>query len=210
MARSILFLRTFKILSLLIVWSRLLCVSEGFAQNYHEIPGKDLVSISDSGRNIRAHVYSGEENVIASILRTYGWVKGGSLFYTQGGYSGRLLDGAFYEFYPNRNLMLEGKYIKGLKDGRWSFWSEKGKLSEIQTWRSGVKHGLYIKNDSLGNLFFKANYKRGSLNGRATQRDSSGRIIKIYFRNSVIIKNRSFSMFKKAKKKLKDFFNRIF
>ena len=42
-----------------------------------------------------------------------------TILVTQGGYNGRLLNGDFRVFYPNKNLKENGNYQFGLKEGTW-------------------------------------------------------------------------------------------
>jgi len=81
--------------------------------------------------------------------RFYYWYSGNAIHSTQGGFSGRLLNGLYAEYYLNKNLKEQGIFKKGLKDGVWKKWNENGTLSNTTTW----KNGLEVQPDNLP--FFK-------------------------------------------------------
>jgi len=158
----------------LAVFTSLLSPRLLLAQDFTGIPGLSEVTFSDSGRTVRAHVYLGEQKVRAKPDCNYAWVKSGKLFTSQGGYSGKLLDGPFHEFYPSKNLYVQGNYRLGLKQGVWKAWREDGHLKEVIIWTRGVKNGPFAEYDSLGRLTVKGSYRYNILNGTLTQIDSTG------------------------------------
>ena len=46
-----------------------------------------------------------------------------------------ILDGIWTSFYPNGNKRSEGKFINGLKSGKWQTWYESGKLRSIAEYK---------------------------------------------------------------------------
>ncbi len=68
----------------------------------------------------------------------YYWYYANSIHSTQGGFSGKLLDGQYSEFYPSKNLKEQGFFKKGLKQGVWKSWNEDGTLKEQTKWKNGV------------------------------------------------------------------------
>ncbi|MES2113014.1 MAG: hypothetical protein V4577_29965 [Bacteroidota bacterium] len=68
----------------------------------------------------------------------YYWYSSNKIHITQGGFSGRLLNGAYNEFYLTRNLKEQGIFDKGLKNGTWKSWNEGGNLIKITHWKQGV------------------------------------------------------------------------
>ena len=98
--------------------------------------------------------------------KRYYWFSAHSIKSTQGGYSGKLLNGDYRESYANRNLKELGYFYKGLKTGIWRSWSQNGKLTEDYTWNFGEKNGIYHKYDSLGKVLERGKYCNGLLHGK--------------------------------------------
>lgn len=101
--------------------------------------------------------------------RLYYWFSTNSIKSTQGGYSGKLLNGGYQEFFHNKSLKELGAFRAGLKAGQWKSWDETGKLKEECYWDSGKKNGNYSKYDSLGRLSEKGKYRNDLLNGKQTR-----------------------------------------
>jgi len=100
--------------------------------------------------------------------RLYYWFSSGLIKSTQGGYSGKLLNGGYQELFHNKNLKELGTFRSGLKMGKWMSWDENGRLKEEDNWDSGKRNGIYSKYDSLGRLVEKGKYRNGLLNGKQT------------------------------------------
>lgn len=102
-----------------------------------------------------------------SILndRTYYWFSGKQINTTQGGYSGKLLNGEYQDFYTNKNLKESGSFFKGLKDGVWKTWNESGMLNDLFTFKNGRKNGVYAKYDHTGKVLEQGSYKDDLLTG---------------------------------------------
>jgi hypothetical protein len=98
--------------------------------------------------------------------RLYYWFSTNLIKSTQGGYSGKLLNGRYQEFFLNKSLKEWGAFNAGLKTGKWKSWDEGGKLKEEYYWDSGKKNGTYSKYDSLGRLAEKGKYRNDLLNGK--------------------------------------------
>lgn len=96
----------------------------------------------------------------------YYWFSGNQVNSTQGGYSGKLLNGGYQEFYLNKSLKESGLFSKGVKTGIWKNWTESGQLKADYTWNFGKKNGIYHTYDSLGRLAETGKYRNGLLNGR--------------------------------------------
>jgi antitoxin component YwqK of YwqJK toxin-antitoxin module len=70
--------------------------------------------------------------------RFYYWYSSNKIHFSQGGFSGKLLNGVYYEYYLNKNLKEQGNFKKGLKNGTWKSWNEDGTLSPVSVWKNGV------------------------------------------------------------------------
>ncbi len=101
--------------------------------------GFDKVRIVDTGKIIQAETkpVSSPPNVHSD--RLYFWYAANKIHSTEGGFSGRLLNGSYNEFYPDKNLREQGNFKKGLKDGVWKSWDEDGTLDSSSKWKNGLE-----------------------------------------------------------------------
>jgi antitoxin component YwqK of YwqJK toxin-antitoxin module len=107
----------------------------------------DKVHIVDSDQNIQAETIPVNSEPDLYNDRFYFWYSSNRIHSTQGGYSGRLLNGNYKEFYPGKALKEEGYFKEGLKDGIWKSWNEYGNLVEQYTWKKGLLSGKFIRCD---------------------------------------------------------------
>lgn len=120
-------------------------------------------------------LHENNEVIIASVIpcsvrnpltdRNYYWSRGNQINKTQGGFSGKLLNGDYNVFYENKNLKESGIYKKGLKSGTWKYWNPEGRLTNKTNFKDGFKHGLEATYDSLGNVKEKIMYFYGQYHG---------------------------------------------
>jgi len=85
----------------------------------------------------------------------YYWYEANEIHMTQGGYSGKLLNGVYTEYYKNKNLKTQGGFKNGLKDGHWKSWNTDGVLLSDTDWKHG--HQVVRDNRSIWQkmLFFR-------------------------------------------------------
>ncbi len=93
----------------------------------------------------------------------YYWLKSQKVHVTQGYSSGLLLDGEFQSFYDSKQLSQRGYFFKGLKNGEWLHWNEKGVLIQIEHWKSGEKCGVEKIFDNNGELITKIKHKNNKI-----------------------------------------------
>jgi antitoxin component YwqK of YwqJK toxin-antitoxin module len=104
-----------------------------------EMPDMTIkVRIVETGKTVVAEV-----NQVASLPSTksnlfYYWYSANSIHSTQGGFSGKLLDGEYDEYYPDKGLKEQGLFKKGLKSGTWKDWNADGTLKAEANWKNGV------------------------------------------------------------------------
>jgi hypothetical protein len=98
--------------------------------------------------------------------RFYYWYTSNQLNITQGGYSGRLLDGDFKSFYAHKNIKEHGEFKKGLKSGIWKSWYPNGVLQQKVAWSYGNKNGTFQEFDAKGRLSREGYYKANELHGK--------------------------------------------
>jgi antitoxin component YwqK of YwqJK toxin-antitoxin module len=100
--------------------------------------GFDKVRISDSTKTVLAEIMPVSSAPAIKSNLYYFWYSANKIHSTQGGYSGKLLNGRYTEYYLNKNLREQGSFKKGLKEGLWKSWNEDGKLMHETYWKNGI------------------------------------------------------------------------
>ncbi|MDT3403750.1 toxin-antitoxin system YwqK family antitoxin [Mucilaginibacter terrae] len=125
----------------------------------------DKIRITEPDKTIIAHTTTDKADANYRD-RLYYWYGSNTIHQTQGSFSGKLLNGQYQEFYPNKNLHEQGKFKKGLKHGVWQSWNEQGGLKEHTTWKEGQKAGYFELFNNNGQLLKSGTYKNNVLNGK--------------------------------------------
>jgi hypothetical protein len=99
--------------------------------------GSDKVRITQPDKIILAGIQPVSPDPSVKPGLFYYWYSAGAIHSTQGGFSGKLLNGQYTEYYPDKNLKEQGNFKKGLKDGVWNYWNQDGTLSGTATWKRG-------------------------------------------------------------------------
>ncbi|WP_259071779.1 toxin-antitoxin system YwqK family antitoxin [Mucilaginibacter sp. X4EP1] len=107
-----------------------------YAQEMPEMGIK--VRIPQSDKTIVAEINEVSAVPSPKANLVYYWYYANGIHSTQGGFSGKLLDGQYSEFYLSKNLKEQGFFKKGLKQGPWKSWNEDGTLKEQTKWKNGV------------------------------------------------------------------------
>jgi antitoxin component YwqK of YwqJK toxin-antitoxin module len=121
----------------------------------------------------------------------YYWYTGNQLNITQGGYSGRLLDGDFKSFYAHKNIKEQGEFKKGLKSGNWKSWYPNGVLQQKVAWSSGDKDGAFQEFDARGELLREGLHKANELHGRTTVYHGKDSVAYLYYKKGKLINKES-------------------
>lgn len=100
--------------------------------------GFDKVRIVEADKIVQAELKPSNSTPHIKKELFYTWYSANAIYTTQGGYSGRLLNGMYNEFYPNKSLKTQGLYKNGLKTGAWKNWKEDGSLVEQVNWKNGI------------------------------------------------------------------------
>ncbi|MCJ8212033.1 hypothetical protein MUY27_20115 [Mucilaginibacter sp. RS28] len=131
--------------------------------NAQKLPdfGVNKVRFTQGDQTIVAELLTTGKNIFPENDRTYYWYSANNIRHTQGGFSGRLLNGVYTAFYPNNNLKEQGYFNNGLKDGLWHSWNENGSLHEELNWNNGILNGKFRRYDEQGNLKETGKYKKG-------------------------------------------------
>lgn len=145
-----------------------LIYKNGVAQSELGVIYKDKVRIHNDTQTVVVGIRSISRTKAVSS-KEYAWYKAGQLHYTQGAFSGFLLNGQYEAFHCNKQLKEKGTFNNGLKDGEWGKWTEFGVLSCVYFWKLGELNGPFRVCDPRGNVIRSGNYKRGKLHGKITQ-----------------------------------------
>lgn len=110
--------------------------------------------------------------------KLYYWYRAGNIFSTYGGTNGAILDGKYKQHNTDYQLLVEGNFKKGLKDGVWKGWYPDGQIKYMQTWKNGELNGKYYYFDMQTNNKTYGKYSNNKKQGRMTIIDSDELISK--------------------------------
>ena len=119
----------------IIILCLLSCIAH--AQNLPN-SGFDKVRIVEHDKVIQAELKPVTAKIHLKKDLFYTWYGANTIHSTQGGFSGRLLNGRYDEYYPDKSLKAQGTYKNGLKTGPWKDWKEDGVLVQQKSWIDGV------------------------------------------------------------------------
>jgi len=123
--------------------------------------------------------------------RSYYWYNMNSILSSDGGFSGRLLHGAYTSYFHNHNLKCQGVFDRGLKQGTWTTWFLNGKVSERTHYSNGVVDGSRELYDSLGHLTMRIYYRNGIRAGKTIIFSQTGADSVIRYKNGVAVKHKT-------------------
>jgi hypothetical protein len=185
-----------------------------FPQSYLKDLVSDKVTVNGSEQTVVAYLRPVKEVEIAAD-RFYHWYSANQINRTQGGFSGKLLNGQYTSFYRNKNLKEQGEFKKGLQHGPWKSWYENGQLRAISKWRWGMKSGRFEEFTESGLKSRSGRYAQGELQGKVrlyTGKDSS--TITTYKDGSVYTKKakkgNALNMVTRAGRGVKGFVSKLF
>ncbi len=146
----------------------LLCLLPTIGLKAQKMPdlGLEKVRLNEKDVTVLAEIKEVKAAPHLSQEKRYFWYSGGQLRSTQGGYSGKLLNGGYKEYYLNKNLKAQGRYRKGLQAGDWGYWYPDGSLKEQVSYQAGLKQGAFKEYDVEGHLKRKGKYRKGVLSGK--------------------------------------------
>lgn len=122
--------------------------------------------------------------------RRYAWFGGNQIHLTQGGFSGRLLHGAYVEHFGTKEIKSQGAYQKGLADGEWRIWRDDGSLDSVLVYSSGILNGKFERYDTAGFLLESGQYKNGKLNGKIKRWVAKDSLQVVWYKNGKLYSKR--------------------
>lgn len=135
------------------------------AQRGIPVPVHNRVTINYQDYIVYAEVMTSKQPVSPSEKSYYYWFKSNDIKRTRGDYEGKLLHGAYTEFYPNKNLRAKGQMKRGVKVGQWRSWHPNGEFKEIVRWKKHGRVGRYRMFDEAGDLVSTGKYRDEKLDG---------------------------------------------
>ena len=99
--------------------------------------GLNKVRITEPDKIIVAEIETVSSSPSIKPNLYYYWYSANTIHTSQGGFSGKLLNGPYTEYYTDKNLKEQGNFKKGLKDGVWKSWNEEGILTSVTNWKHG-------------------------------------------------------------------------
>lgn len=149
--------------------------------------GVNRVRISGSEKTILAEIQSADTWAPVDPHKTYYWYSSNTVHSTQGGYSGKLLNGSYTEYYLNKNLKEQGMFKNGLKTGTWKNWNEKGNLLSIVNWDAGIKSGKFELLDDGGVLKTSGSYRNNELDGNIKNYITADSVTIVRYKNGKVV-----------------------
>lgn len=147
--------------------------------------GFDKVRIVSGDRVIQADIKPTKDALEADPEKLYYWYSANVIHTTQGGFSGRLLNGDYREYYANKNLRELGEFNNGLKEDIWKSWTENGVLTQLYTWKRGIKSGAFSIYEETGKPSQMGTYRNNQLNGKLTKIYKAGGTTVTWYKNGV-------------------------
>lgn len=173
---------------MLLVWSGFYSGTAN-AQSYVETMLTYKVTVHYPEHTVIAHTEPVEK---VSLLndRLYYWYGGNQISITQGGYSGKLLNGDYQDIYGNKNLKESGIFKEGLKTGIWKNWTDEGVLKDEFTFHKGKRKGTYFRYDQHGKVAEKGNFQDDLLNGKQEIMKSDSTVV-VYYKQGKAVQKKS-------------------
>ncbi len=132
--------------------------------------------------------------------KLYHWFKSGEIHTSRYGAGGPVLHKTYSKFHKSNQLVEQGDFFYGLKDGVWKTWSRDGQLKKTLEWHKGEKSGDFVSYDSSGNIIEKGRFRKNQKIGTWVNLKTKDTIV--YKKGEVFVKE--------EKPKKEGFFKRLF
>ena len=163
------------------------------AASAQKIPdyGFNKIRIVANEKIVQADLLPVKSDPVPEMDKLYYWSSSNEIHSTQGGYSGKLLNGSYTEYFQNKGLKEQGQFSDGLKTGVWKTWTENGMIVQFYTWENGVMSGDFELFDDRGQIKQKGQYRNNQLNGRLIRYNTDGKTQVTTYKNGKVVENPS-------------------
>jgi antitoxin component YwqK of YwqJK toxin-antitoxin module len=138
--------------------------THAFAQKLTDY-GLNRIRINEEEQTLQFETIPATNLSVVRPDRTYYWYSANGIHTTQGGFSGKLLNGYYQAYYLNKNLKEEGFFSAGLKDGTWKNWKPDGSLTQLVNWKNGLRSGRFTLYNDSGQVSTSGHYKKNVMDG---------------------------------------------
>ncbi len=156
---------TFERIVLFLVIVFIVTVSS-FAQEYKDKYTIRKIVIEHVDSTIRFSILNNSVLKKTDEKKFYYWYRGKRIYKNQGGYSGYLLHGLYSVYSKSGSLIESGKFINGLKAGKWYQWHNNGIQKNNVLWKNGLMEGNVSRFNDKGILMSFEHYKAGVKHGK--------------------------------------------
>jgi antitoxin component YwqK of YwqJK toxin-antitoxin module len=80
-------------------------------------------------------------------------------------------------YYPNKQMQMQGEYKNNLRDGKWTYWHENGKLWSEGFFKAGKSDGKRTTYYDNGKVRYVGYYKEDNRVGKWSFFDENGRLL---------------------------------
>lgn len=123
-------------------------------------------TVRQKGFDIECFVSTKKDNKNFKPHRMYYWYKSGEVHHSMSSSGGFLLHGSFSKYHKSNQLVEQGNFNYGLKNGVWKVWHDNGVLKQYEEWQNGLKAGSCKTFDTDGSLTVSGKYRNNVKVGR--------------------------------------------
>lgn len=92
------------------------------------------------------------------------------------------------KYYKSGSIFMEGAYVNGKRDGKWTAWYENGVTWSIGNYKEGLKNGLSETYYDNGVLKYTKNYKNDLSEGLGKFYNSDGNLVaEVMYKNDEVV-----------------------
>lgn len=92
-------------------------------------------------------------------------LKSKSMYYFDYWSEKEIWDGTYTEWDEQGNVLVEGNYKEGKKDGQWNYYHPNGLLQSSSQWQNGLQQGIYITYNKKGDKTSEGYFRNGLKDG---------------------------------------------
>jgi len=176
-----------KAYSIVILFTFLANSTKCYSQEKLEITALNRITINHGDTVCQFYAIKPPAKTNFSQEKNYYWYVKDTILITQSAFDGKILNGGYKVFYPNKNLLEKGQFKYGLKTGTWKNWYPNGVLRQTVNWSNGNINGSFEEHDQSGRKIRSGTYKNNLFTGHVYVYLENGGSQKIYYQNGKIV-----------------------